>query len=330
MRRMSNCMVAIIFLLCTATVQVVADDVCLKQVPAIRSVDMELYTFYMKHSQGLELCCATCPAQSETFENASGIFAVLLDDAVSSIRGQYNDVVDFQKLDSVLLTSSKKTYSQSAGCTPCSSLAKKIQTYSESGLPTVMARTVLLHTEKYIRNPELEFNDGLVSTARYQWVASGKRRTCRVSIPKTWGRVGSDTANRSFEYRSALGTGIPFFSIQYVPAKRVRSDEGIMQELQGRVSAEVLKKQFGGVEILAQGIQRLGDIQGIWVMFSAKGKGDRSAGYYYNWYMLVDGTVLVFQSGVCGSSKFPTIEQEQMFRKYYQTLREIAVSSVIG
>lgn len=326
----SNCMVAILLLLCTATVQAVADGIRSKQAAAMRSVDMELYAFYVTHSQGLELCCATCPDLVEKFENASGVFAVLLDDAVSSIRGEYYDAVDFQEYDSVLLESSKEIYFQSAGCTPCVSLVEEVQSYSENGLPVAMARAALLHTEKYTQNPELEFYDGLVSITRYQWVASGKKRTCRVSIPKTWGQVSTNGTKRSIEYRSALGNGVPFFSIEYAAAKRVYSDEGIMQELQRRVSTDVLTEQFGAVEVLAQGVQRLGNTQSIWVMFAAHGKGNRGAGYYYNWYMLVDGTVLVFQSGVSGSGEFPTMEQEQLFRKYYPTLREIAVSSVIG
>jgi hypothetical protein len=323
-------MVAIVILFCASTLNAVADDIRQKHAAAMRSVDMELYSFYMAQSQGLELCCAICPDLLETLENASSVFAALLDDAVSSIRGEHHDTVNFQKYDGVLLKSSKNMYSQAAGCSPCISLAEKVQAYADNGLPSAVERAVVFHTEKYKLNPELEFNDGLVSVARYQWVASGKKRTCKISVPKTWGQAPSDGEKQSVEYRSAMGNGVPFFSIQYARARRVSSDEGVMQELQRRVSTDVLTEQFGAVEILAQGIQRLGTTQSIWVMFSADGKGNKGAGYYYNWYMLVDGTVLMFQSGVSGSGESPTVQQEELFRKYYQTLREIAVSSVIG
>lgn len=330
MKLVSNCMVAIVILFCATTLNAVAGDIRQEHAAAMRSVDMELYSFYMTHSQGLELCCVTCPDMSETFENASSIFAALLDDAVSSIRGEYHDAVNFRKHDAVLLQSSKNKYSLATGCSPCVSLAEKVQVYADDGLPSAVVRAALFHTEKYKQNPELEFNDGLVSAARYQWVANGKKRTCQISVPKTWGQAPSNEKKRSVEYRSAMGNGVPFFSIQYARAKRVYSDEGIMQELQRRVSTDVLTEQFGSVEILAQGVQRLGNTQSIWVMFSANGKGNKGAGYYYNWYMLVDGTVLMFQSGVSGSGESPTVQQEELFRKYYQTLREIAVSSVIG
>lgn len=330
MKLVSNCMVAIVILFCATTLNAVAGDIRQEHAAAMRSVDMELYSFYMAHSQGLELCCVTCPGKSDAFENASSIFAALLDDAVSSIRGEHHDAVNFRQHDAVLLQSSKDRYSLAKGCSPCVSLAEKVQTYADNGLPSAVARAALFHTEKYKQNPELEFNDGLVSAARYQWVASGKKRTCQISVPKTWGQASANEKKRSVEYRSAMGNGVPFFSIQYARAKRVYSDEGIMLELQRRVSTDVLTEQFGAVEILAQGVQRLGNTQSIWVMFSANGKGNKGAGYYYNWYMLVDGTVLMFQSGVSGSGESPTVQQEELFRKYYQTLREIAVSSVIG
>lgn len=326
----SNCMVAIVILFYATTLNAVAGDIRQEHAVSMRSVDMELYSFYMAHSQGLELCCATCPDLSEKFENASSVFAALLDDAVSSIRGEHHNAVNFRKHDAVLLQSSKDVYSLASGCSPCVSLVEKVQTYAENGLPSTVTRAALFHTEKYKLNPELEFNDGLVSAARYQWVANGKKRTCQISVPITWGQAPSNGDKRSVEYRSAMGNGVPFFSIQYARAKRVYSDDAVMQELQHRVSTDVLTEQFGSVEILAQGIQRLGSTQSIWVMFSANGKGNKGAGYYYNWYMLVDGTVLMFQSGVSGSGELPTVQQEALFRKYYQTLREIAVSSVIG
>ncbi|SIN99920.1 hypothetical protein [Halodesulfovibrio marinisediminis] len=330
MKLVTNCIVAMVLIVCTATVQALAGDVRVERAAAMRSVDMELYTFYMKQSQGLELCNSICPDHAEAFENASGTLAVLLDDAVSSIRSEQYGTVDFRKYDGELYAASKGKFSDSVGCTSCIALVEDVQKYSENGLPAEMARTVLFHTEKYRLSPEQEFSDGLVSITRYQWNASGKKRTCRVSIPKTWGKVASTGARRSVEYRSALGNGIPFFSIQYAPARRVSSEDAVMQELQRRVSLDTLSEHFGTVEILAQGVQRLGNTQSIWVMFSANGKGDNGAGYYYNWYMLVDGTVLMFQSGVSGEGNAPTMEQEELFRKYYQTLREIAVSSVIG
>lgn len=326
----SNCMVAVVILFCATTLNAVAGDIRQEHAASMRSVDMNLYSFYMAHSQGLELCNATCPDMSETFENASSVFAALLDDAVSSIRGEYHNAVNFRKHDAVLLQSSKNMYSLASGCSPCVSLVEKVQTYAENGLPATVTRAALFHTEKYKLNPELEFNDGFVLAARYQWVAGGKKRTCKISVPITWGQAPSNGDKRSVEYRSAMGNGVPFFSIQYARAKRVYSDDAVMQELQRRASTEMLTEQFGTVEILAQGIQRLGNTQSIWVMFSADGKGNKGAGYYYNWYMLVDGTVLMFQSGVSGSGESPTVQQEELFRKYYQTLREIAVSSVIG
>lgn len=326
----SNCMVAIVILFCATTLNAAAGDIRQEHAASMRSVDMELYSFYMAHSQGFELCGATCPDMGEAFENASSVFAALLDDAVSSIRGEHHEAVNFRQYDGVLLQSSKNTYSLTEGCAPCFSLVEKVQTYVENGLPSTVARAALFHTEKYKLNPELEFTDGLVSAARYQWIASGKKRTCKISVPKTWGQAPSNGEKQSVEYRSAMGNGVPFFSIQYARAKRVYSDDAVMHELQRRVSTDVLTEQFGAIEILAQGIQRLGKTQSIWVMFSADGKGNKGAGYYYNWYMLVDGTVLMFQSGVSGSGESPTVQQEELFRKYYQTLREIAVSSVIG
>lgn len=322
--------VVIALCLCTVTLQAVAGDVRTRQAAAMSSIDMKLYSFYMKHSQGLELCNSICPDHAEAFENASGTLAVLLDDTVTSIRSEQHGVVDFRKVDEELLASSRERFTKSSGCSVCLALLEDVHTYSNEGLPAEMARTALFHTEKYRTNPELEFSDGLISIARYQWIASGKKRTCRISVPKTWGKVASTNLKRSVEYRSALGHGTPFFSIRYTPARRLSSEEAVIQELQRRISKDVLSDQFGAVDILAQGLQRFGSTQSVWVMFSANGKGKQGAGYYYNWYMLIDGTVLMFESGVCGAGNAPTMEQEDLFRKYYPTLREIAVSSVIG
>lgn len=330
MKRVADYMIMIVLLLCFMPVQALAGDVRLERTAVMRDIDMELYEFYTDHTQGLEICCSICPEYAAVFENASGTFSVLLGDAVSSIRNEHYEVIDFLEYDAALLDANKQKYTLSSGCSPCLALAETVQGYSQEGLPQTLAQTALFHSEKYRVNPEQEFTDGLVSTVRYQWRASGKKRTCRLSIPKTWGKAVAESSTKKTQYRSAFGNGIPFFSIQYEPAKRVHTESAVMQELQRRVSTEILEKQYGAVELLAQGVQRLGNTQSIWVMFSTKGSESHGAGFYYNWYMLVDGTVLVFESGVSGTKALPAFEQESIFRKYYETLREIAVSSVIG
>lgn len=330
MKRVVDSLIMVVLLLCLFSVEALAGDVRLERTAVMRDIDMELYEFYTDLTQGLELCYRVCPESGAVFENASGTFSVLLEDAVSSIRNEHHEVINFSEYDAALLDANKQEYSLASGCSPCVSLADKVQTYSQEGLPQGLARTALFHAEKYRLNPEQEFIDGLVSTVRYQWRANGKKRICRISIPKTWGKAVAESSTKKAEYRSAFGNGIPFFSIQYQPAKRVRTESAVMQELQHRVSTDILEKQYGAVELLAQGVQRLGNTQSIWVMFSTKGSETHGAGFYYNWYMLVDGTVLVFESGVSGTDALPAFEQEAIFRKYYETLREIAVSSVIG
>lgn len=329
MKFFGNYAVFLILLLCNVSTQAFADDAQAKRAAAMRSVDMKLYDFYMDHSLGLELCMETCPSKAKLIDDASGTLVALLDGAVSSIRGEHHGVMNFSEHTCELLSKNKKVYSKAAGCTPCLALAKRVQQYADNGLPAKISRVALLHTEKYKNNPELEFADNLIYKTHYGWIASGKRRSCNVQMPRTWAKAFPERSGRSFEYRSALGNGVPFFAIESSSARKVYSQEKVLQELHHRVQAEVLSKQFGLVEILAQGVQRLGATQGIWVMFAADGKGENDAGYYYNWYMLVDGTVLMFRSGVNGSGKSPTMEQEELFRKYYHTLREIAVSSVI-
>lgn len=330
MKRVADYLIMAVLLLYMLPVQALAGDVRLERAAVMRDIDMELYEFYTDLTQGLELCCRICPEYAAVFENASGTFSVLLEDAVLSIRNEHYEIINFSEYDAALLDANKQEYSLASGCTPCLSLAEKVQTYSQEGLPQGLAQTALFHAEKYRVNPEQEFNDGLVSTVKYQWRANGKKRTCRISIPKTWGKAVAQGGTKKAEYRSAFGNGIPFFSIQYQPAQHVRTDDAIMKELQRRVSIGTLEKQYGDVELLAQGVQRLGKTQSIWVMFSTKGSENHRAGFYYNWYMLVDGTVLVFESGVSGKETIPAFEQEAIFRKYYETLREIAVSSVIG
>lgn len=330
MKLPGSCMAAFLLLLCTFSMQAYAGDIRSEQVAAMRSIDMKLYDFYMTYNQGLELCLSTCPSHADMLDDASGTLAALLDGTVSSIRGEHHEVINFMNYDADLLTANKKIYSRAAGCTPCVATAKRVQKYAQEGLPSGISRAALLHSEKYKQTPELQFTDGLLSRVRYRWVANGKKRSCRVLMPKTWEHVAPERAGRGFEFRSALGNGVPFFAIEYAPAKRIYSEDKILAALQHRVSAEMLSRQFGLVEILAQGVQKLGNTQSVWVMFAADGKGKNGAGYYYNWYMMVDGTLLMFQSGVNGPGRTPTPEQEQLFRRYYQTLREIAVSSVIG
>jgi len=328
-KQVAGCLAAVVLFFCVLSSQALSSDVRSERADAMSDIDMELYQFYTEHTQGLELCCSLCPEYAAVFENASGTFSVLLEEAVSGIRAEHHEAINFSQYDAALLAFNKHKYS-SSNCSPCLSLAETVQSYFQQGLPPALAKTVLFHAEKYRLTPEQEFADGLVSSVRYQWVAGGKKRTCRFSIPRTWGKAVSESGVKSAEYRSAFGNGVPFFSIQYQPVKRIRTELGIMQELESRISAETLKKQYGDIELLAQGVQRLGTTQSIWVMFSTKGDESHRAGFYYNWYMLVDNTMLVFQSGVRGKEELPAFEQEAIFRKYYETLREIAVSSVIG
>lgn len=328
MKQFYNSVLVGFVLLCAGYAQAVADDIRPENIDAMLRADLQLYEFYSRHAQGLDLCRNICPDQLGAVEDASGVLTVLLDEAAAEIRGEHAATIDFTKYDEAIAEAVRSEMEESA-CTYCERLVEKVQMYGEVGLPDSIARVAFFHAANYAQTPEQEFADGLIIPVQYTWTSAGKEQSCTVSIPRTWGSVASVSNDRKTEYRSALGNGIPFFSIEYTPSPKVSNDQMRARELQRRISLEGLAEEYGDVEILAQGVQKLGATLSSWVMFSTGDDGSDDSGYYYNWYMIVGDTTLSFRSGVTGSGGLPMVEQKYIFRKYYHTLREIALSSVI-
>ena len=328
-KQLCNSVIVGFALLCAVAVQAVADDIRPENIDLMFRADMELYSFYTLHDQGLKICREMCPENSVAVEDAAGVFAVLLDDAAAVVRSEHNTQIDFVEHDKAVAGVIRNECAKESACAYCDRLVERVQMYGEVGLPDEISRVALFHTANYAQTPEREFEDGLVMPVRYTWSSAGNKRSCIVNIPKTWGRVASASTARRKEYRSALGNGIPFFAIEYEAAPKIHGEQKLSTELQRKISIDGLSKEYGDVEILAQGVQKLGSTLSSWVMFSTGSDGSADSGYYYNWYMIVGDTALSFRSGVSGAGGLPMAEQEYIFKKYYHTLREIALSSVI-
>ena len=326
MKRLDTLVLGICIFLCITSGQAFAGEVLSGNAKAMLQEDLKLYDFYKTNSYSLELCSEKCPGKRSAIDNASAALVSLLDNAISSVRGRQHERVNFAEHDAML---KEKVALQFAGCSPCTDVVQRVNTYSAEGLPESVARVALLHSERYAQNPEFEFEDGLTRSVAYRWSAHGKSRKCLLNIPETWSKDVAGSTPRTQVFRSALGNGIPFFSITYMPVNRMPTEDAAHKFLLKRVAQSALEREYGSVEVLAQGVHMLGSAKSIWVIFNADGKFDRGPGYFYNWYILFDGTLLTFHSGVSDNASEIHVEHEELFRKYYQTLREIAQSSVI-
>lgn len=329
MKRINTMRFILLVLLCAVSAPAFANDTLTKNAEAVLREDMKLYDFYVTQSYSLDRCAELCPNQRYLFDEASGVLAEVLDGAISSVRGAHSGDVNFSDHEAALQKKLKKQFPRSGVCKPCTALADRTIALTENGLPAELQRVALAHSERYLQNPEFEFQDGLTSSVSYRWSSGGKSRVCNFSIPKTWAKDEEQSTRRVRVYRSALGNGIPFFSVTYSPANRLYGETAVHEFLQKRITQKSLEREYGSVEILAQGVQVLGTVNSIWVIFNADGKYDRGAGYYYNWYTLVDGSLLTFHSGVSDSEGEHRVVHEELFRRYHQTLREIAQSAIV-
>ena len=310
--------------------QAVAGDVRREYAKALFTADLELYDFYSEYKYGLRYCAATFPELTGDVERASAILSELLDGAAASIRARYAADFDFVQHDAVRLQAIQEDVC--AAPSPkdvCTGQIVELEQYKEQGMPLGLERIVLLHTDRYAQHPEYVFDDEHVLPVRYAWAVNGRKRACTVRIPATWEKEATLGASRTQTYRSALGYGVPFFSLQAISGSKHMDAAAVQDDLRWRTSVAALQQEYGIVETLAGGMQQVGTVPGAWVIFRSEGTPAQPSGYYYNWYLRVGDSVLQYCSGVNEDSISGELTQESMFKKYYQTLREIALSTVV-